>query len=373
MTELESWLGTFDEEPGYLNWASFGPLSPSVRDEVQADAQMLGTGRPAGIDLVFEHEAEAAQTVAAILGVPGDQVVLQPSSTIGLMHAFYGLTGGLMVSRAEFPSLSVGAARAEQAMADVRVQWIEPADGFVTPDAVREALTDETAAVAVSLVDSRTGYRTDLSALRDVIGGRLLIVDAIQGFGVVEADYAAADVVCGNGYKWLRAGRGTGFSWFGERAIDRLTPVLSGFQGVDGGLPFDTVPPPSLSARAFQISGADPLAASRLLAGAREAHAVGVSAIEGALLVRTEAVIEVADRHGIPVLTPRDPQRRAGIITLAPEPHDAAPLAASLANHGLAVTARAGNVRVSPHAGTGAETLQLFDDALAGFAAARTW
>ncbi len=40
----------------------------------------------------------------------------------------------------------------------------------------------------VSLVDFRTGYRADLAALRDVIGDRLLIVDAIQGFGAVDAD-----------------------------------------------------------------------------------------------------------------------------------------------------------------------------------------
>ena len=83
----------------------------------------------------------------------------------------------------------------------------------------------------VSLVDFRTGYRADLGALRDVIGDRLLIVDAIQGFGVVDADWSAADVVCGNGYKWLRAGRGTGFAWFGERALERIAPVLSGFAG----------------------------------------------------------------------------------------------------------------------------------------------
>ena len=64
-----------------------------------------------------------------------------------------------------------------------------------------------------------------------MIGDRLLIVDAMQGFGAVDADYAAADVVCGNGYKWLRAGRGTGFAWFGERALERIAPVLSGWAG----------------------------------------------------------------------------------------------------------------------------------------------
>ncbi|WP_438352497.1 aminotransferase class V-fold PLP-dependent enzyme [Microbacterium sp. CJ88] len=373
MTEPESYLGSFDTEPGYLDWAAFGPLSPAVRAEAQVDAEILGTGRRAGIDLVMEHEREATSLLAELMGAPADQVVLQPSTSIGLMHALYGITGGIIVSRAEFPSLTVTATRAEAALGTARVQWIEPEHGFVTPDAVRAALTDETSAVAVSLVDFRTGYRADLSALRDVIGDRLLIVDAIQGFGIVQADYAAADVVCGNGYKWLRAGRGTGFARFSERAVERIAPVLSGFQGIDGGLPIDAVPPPSLSARAFRASGADPLAASRLATALREVTDASVAVIEEELAARTADVMYFADRYDIPVLTPREPERRAGIVALAPGPHGTAPLAASLANHGLTVTARGGTVRVSPHVGTAGDTLRLFGDALAEFASTRAW
>jgi selenocysteine lyase/cysteine desulfurase len=243
----------------------------------------------------------------------------------------------------------------------------------MTPDVVRRALTDDTRAVAVSLVDFRSGYRADLTALREVIGDRLLIVDAIQGFGMVEADYGAADVVCGHGYKWLRAGRGTGFAWFGERALERIAPVLSGFRGVGDELPVDTVPAPAASAQAFTVSGPDPLAAARLATALREVAAAGVANIESVLAARASDVMFFADRYGVPVVTPRDPERRAGIVTLAPEPRDAAPLAASLANHGLTVTARAGRIRVSPHVGTGADTMRLFGDALAAVASARVW
>ena len=75
-------------------------------------------------------------------------------------------------------------------------------------------------------------------------------------------------------------------------------------------------------------------------------------------------ILEVADRHGIPVVSPRAPSRRAGIVTLAPE----APgrVAAALANAGLVVTARGVTVRIAPHAGTDAETVRMLDEALAG-------
>lgn len=371
--ELDAFQETFDGEPGYLDWAAFGPLSPAVRSEAQADTELLGSGRRSSIELVGEHIGEARELIAQLLDADVSQVVLTPSTTYGLMQAVYGLAGGLLLSRGEFPSLTVAATRAADALGSLALQWIEPDGGMVTPEAVRAALTDDTRAVAVSLVDFRTGYRADLTALREVIGDRLLIVDAIQGFGVVEADYAAADVVCANGYKWLRAGRGTGFAWFGERALERIAPVLSGFAGVEGDLPVDIVPPPAPSARAFTVSGVDALAAARLATSLREVLDVGVATIEAELAQRTGDVMYFADRYEVPVVTPREPERRAGIVTLAPAPQDAAPVAASLANHGLTVTVRSGLIRVSPHVGTGADTLRLFGDALAAFSSARVW
>jgi selenocysteine lyase/cysteine desulfurase len=373
VTDLDSYLASFDGEPGYLDWAAFGPLSPAVRSEAQGDTELLGSGRRTSIELVADHVREARELVAELIRTDAAQVALQPTTTYGLMHAIYGLAGGLMLSRAEFPSLTVAATRASDAFGRIQLQWVEPAGGFMTPDAVRSALSDDTHAVAVSLVDFRTGYRTDLTALREVIGDRLLIVDAIQGFGVVEADYLAADVVCAHGYKWLRAGRGTGFAWFGERALERIAPVLSGFAGVDGDLPVDAVPPPAASAQAFSVAGFDTLAAARLATALREVADVGVANIESVLSARAADVMYFADRYEVPVVTPREPESRAGIVTLEPAPQDAAPLAASLANHGLTVTTRGGRVRVAPHVGTGADTLRLFGDALAAFSSARVW
>lgn len=373
VTDLDSFLASFDGEPGYLDWAAFGPLSPAVRAEAQADTELLGSGRRSSIDLVEDHVREARELIATLIGTDAAQVVLQPSTSYGLMQAIYGLAGGLLLGRAEFPSLTVAATRAADALGTIDLQWLEPADGFITPEIVREGLTDDTKAVAVSLVDFRTGFRADLGGIREVIGDRLLIVDAVQAFGTVDVEYTAADVVCGNGYKWLRAGRGTGFAWYGERALERIAPVLSGYRGIDDSLPMDGVPPPAASARAFTVSGIDSLAAARLSTSLHEIADVGVAAIENELAARTGDVMYFADRYEVPVLTPREPERRGGIVTLAPAPQDAAPLAASLANHGLTVTVRAGLVRVAPHVGTGANTLRLFGDALAAFSAARVW
>ncbi|MGV9193453.1 aminotransferase class V-fold PLP-dependent enzyme [Microbacterium sp. MC2] len=371
MTDLDSYLASFSTDPGYLNWAAYGPLSPAVRDEALADAELLGTGRASGIDLVAGRSSEAQEVLAELLGAPVDEVTLQPSTTHGLQQAMFGLSGEVLVSPREFPAIPVTARRAQDARGRLTVREL-PAPGpdvFVTPEAVRDALTDDITAVAVSLVDFRTGYLADLTALRDVIGDRLLIVDAIQGFGVVDADWSAADVVCGNGYKWLRAGRGTGFAWFSPDARERIEPVLSGTTGMAGDVTSVGVPDPRTDAQAYTVSPVDALAAARLVTALREVAAAGVAAIAAEVHDRAEHVIALADRYDVPVVTPRE--HHAGIVTLAPVPHEAGAIAAALANHGVAATAREGMLRISPHAGTAADSFVLLGDALASVAARR--
>lgn len=368
MRTFEDYLATFDDDPGYLNWAAYGPLSPSVREEVFADADLLGSGRPPSLALVSERVDQARDLVAELLGADAADVTLQPSSTHGLMQVLYGLRGAVVAGSGEFPSVSLTLERAAAASCgSLAPRWITPADGRITPDAVADALDDEATAVAVSHVDFRTGYRVDLAALREAIGpDRLLIVDAVQSFGVVEADYTAADVVVGHGYKWLRSGRGSGFAWFSARARERAAPVLSGITGTTAsGLFVDELPEPSATAQAFTVSMPDTLAAGRLAIGVRDVRDAGVAHIQDRIAVHVDAIIEIADRHGVAVRSPRDRAERAGIVSLAPvEPGR---LAAALANAGLAVTARGPSVRLAPHAGTGEATLRMLDDALSAF------
>lgn len=369
VNDLAPYLESFDSVEGYLDWAAFGPLSPAVRAEMLADAELLGSGRPSGIDLVSSRVSEARELIAGILECSVDDVVLQPSTTHGLMHAMHGLRGTVIVSAQEFPALRVTARRAHDSRGRLIVREIDPPDGIVTVDAVADALDDDVTAVGVSLVDFRTGALADLAAIRELIGDRLLIVDAIQAFGVTDVDWSAADVVCGNGYKWLRAGRGTGFARFSDRARERIEPVLSGISGMQGDASSLGVPAPLSSAAAYQVAPTDPLAAGRLAVALREMTDAGIPEIAGEVRSRAQAVMELADRYGVPVLTPRD--RHAGIVTLQPAPHDAAPLAAALANHGVTVTARGTTIRVAPHAGTGDDTLRLLGDALAEVATTR--
>ena len=88
-----------------------GNLDWRLRLPVGAGSGDRGRHRP-----VDDHVREARELVAELIGSDVAQVALQPSTTYGLMQAIYGLAGGLLVSRAEFPSLTVAASRAAEAL-----------------------------------------------------------------------------------------------------------------------------------------------------------------------------------------------------------------------------------------------------------------
>jgi selenocysteine lyase/cysteine desulfurase len=250
--------------------------------------------------------------------------------------------------------------------------WLETEPGRITPGGIRDQdLPASAVAVAMSLVDFRTGYLVDVEGIRQVIGDRLLIVDATQGVGVVDAPYYLADAVAGGGQKWPRAGWGTGFLALSDRALDHLTPVWSGINATDvEGTPMDEVPEPTRGPGKFSVSNPDPIAQARLAGALEEIASVGVPAINAAVAGKISRIIDLADEYGLPVTSPRADSERAGIAVIQPEADQLTVLAASLHNHGITVTVRAGHARLSAHASTGEETFDMLRAAFLAFATA---
>jgi len=377
-----AYLAGFTEEPGYLDYGRIAPLSRAVAAETLGQTEVLSRARYGSLGHFEEQDLRMRTAVAAVTGFRPDQVAAQPNTSTGLMHAMFGLTGDVLLSPADFPSLPFAAVRAAEALHVAEPLWLdtgtEDTAGQVTPGQVRDQITPGTAAVAVSLVDSRTGFRADLEGIRQVIGDRLLIVDAIQGFGVVDAAYEAADVVASGGQKWVRSGWGTGFLALSDRAVERLTPVVSGFPGTadaaaGAALPWDDVPPPVRGAGAFRVTNADGIAQARFAAALEEIAVVGVPAIEVAVAANAERLIGLADEFGIPVTSSRDARERAGLLVLAPSADRLTALSAALHNVGVTATSRGGTVRLSTHARLTEETVDMVRAAFTAYAAGSSY
>ncbi|HEY5320216.1 MAG TPA: aminotransferase class V-fold PLP-dependent enzyme [Galbitalea sp.] len=371
MITIDDYAASFGEEPGYLDFAHIGPPGRAVKDEQYAQTGLVGRARFGTLDGLADEDARVREAIAAVTHFPADQIAFQPNTSQGMMHAMFGVTGGVALSAAEFPSMTFAAVRSAEALGALTPIWLETDHGRVTPGNIRDQLGSSVAAVAVSLVDFRTGYLVDLDGIRQVIGDRLLIVDAIQGFGVVDAPYEVADIVVTGGQKWVRAGWGTGFLALSERAIEQLTPVFSGFSGTDiPDLPLDTVVAPTHGAGAFSVTDPDPIAESRLAVALEEIAEVGVALVNKSVAERVTRVIDLADEFAIPVVSPRDEAERAGIVVLEPAPDQLTVLTASLFNHGVTTTTREGRVRLSPHVSTTEETFDMLRASFVSFASA---
>ncbi len=369
MISIDDYLLRFDEEPGYLDFARVGPLSRAAIEEERALDELLSRARFGSLDGLMDQNSRFQSAASALTGFKPEQIVFQSNTSIGLMQVAFGLKGKILISAAEFPSGPFAVVRAASALGKVEPQWLETDFAGVTASAIKKQLSKDTAAVALSLVDFRTGRLADLESIREVIGDRLLIVDGIQGFTAVDVDFQLADVLATGGQKWARAGWGTGLLALSDRALDAVQPVLSGFNATDVlPMPMDSVADPAKGAKAFQQSNPSPIAQARFAAAMEEVAEVGVGAIAARVLENSAKLIELADEFGIRVVSPRDDRQRAGIVSLEPEPAEFTSLVASLHNHGVTATSRGSSIRLSAHATTSDETIGMLRAAFESFA-----
>ncbi|MEC3982363.1 aminotransferase class V-fold PLP-dependent enzyme [Amycolatopsis sp. H20-H5] len=345
------YLLQFDEPAGYLDFARFGPPSHAVLDTTAALLDQSTKAGPSTVDDLMRQETRAKAAAARLCGSDTDHTVLLPNTSMGLFQAAFNAPGGeALVSASEFPANTYPWARAEQA-GRLKVRRMRPPKGYVTADAVAAELTDATSIVSVSAVDFRTGHRADLAAIREVVGDRLLVVDGIQGFGVIDAPWEVADVLVVGGQKWLRAGWGTGFGVLSDRALERMEPILSGWTGArDPGLFDDEIHPADTTAAGWSISNLSPITAGAFAAALELVEEAGVTAIAGRIGERVGELEDVVRSFGADIVSAVE--RRAGILAFTLPGYPSEQVGAALAAADLAVTVRPEHVRLSPHAST---------------------
>nr|WP_042197133.1 aminotransferase class V-fold PLP-dependent enzyme [Kibdelosporangium sp. MJ126-NF4]CEL22767.1 Threonine dehydrogenase and related Zn-dependent dehydrogenases [Kibdelosporangium sp. MJ126-NF4]CTQ89907.1 Threonine dehydrogenase and related Zn-dependent dehydrogenases [Kibdelosporangium sp. MJ126-NF4] len=345
----------FREPTGYLDFARFGPPSNAVLAERARLTEYSAVAGPTTVDDLMRQDLRARAAVARLCRTDTDHVVLLPNTSTGLFQTAFGVRGEVVVSAAEFPSNTYPWARA----ADARPRWVS----HVTE--IPAALTEDTAAISLSAVDFRTGYRADLAATREIAGDRLLIVDGIQGFGVVDEPWEVADVLVVGGQKWLRAGWSTGFMVLSDRALERLNPVLSGWTGAeDPGLFDDAVHQPAPFAAAWSLTNLSPIAAGALNVALELVEQAGIEHIEAGISAKVDELGEVVQRAGGQIVSSFEPARRAGILAFTIPSHAVETVGTVLNAEGISATIRPEHVRLSPHVSTTADTIDQLSIAL---------
>ena len=193
--ELSFLKGRFDLPPGvYLDGNSLGPRPTSVKARIDELLDQWGSSLIAGW---FDYDwVDLPRKVGAklepIIGAEPGSVVACDSTTVNLYKAAQAACrlrpGPLLTDSGNFPTdLYVLAEVARRSDRDLRV---------VKPEDLLEAITAETAMVAVTQVDFGTGRLHDLGAITSRIHGvgGLVVVDLSHSAGVMPIDVSTNNV-----------------------------------------------------------------------------------------------------------------------------------------------------------------------------------
>ena len=364
----DRYLESFGAGLGYFDFARVGPLSRQVIDARAQVTQQFFDPSSAVVDESMAAAPASLAACAAIGGWPASNLVFSPNTSTGLFQIAFALEptaqrDQVLVSADDFPSNTYPWSRAAAA-GRLDPLWL-PTGGRVTPDLIAAALTDRVAAVAVSAVDFRSGHRADLSGIRSVIGNRWLVVDGIQGFGAVAADWTAADAVVVGGQKWLRSGWGTGFVAVSDRLAEQWDPLLAGWTGVTDVTRYDGSLHPMLTGAAgLSLTNHSPIDQAGFVAGLELVRSVGVDWISGRIGELAGRLAQELTALGAVVLGNPGRATGSGILPVQLPGQDPGAVHQRLRSAGISSTFHGDRVRLSVHATTTQESIDLLLDAL---------
>ena len=265
----------------------------------------------------------------AALGAAAGQVVVGDATTVLLYKLARAAVDArpdrreVVVGTDDFPTdrYVVEGIAAERGLT---VRWVrtEQAAG-VTVEQVADAVGPQTALVVCSHVAYRSAWIADAAAITQVAhdAGALVLWDLSHSVGSVplELDAWGVDLAVGCSYKYLGGGPGApAFGYVRRELQDVLQQPVWGWIGRRDAFVMGPGYEPAPGIRSF-LSGTPPvLAMVPLRASLELLEQVGMPAVRAKSQLLTAYALELADAWlpGVELVSPRDPARRGGHVTL---------------------------------------------------------
>ena len=239
--------------PAYLDCAATTPIDPRVRDEVlrYLDEEFGNAGsRTHEYGRRARNAVEGARDrIAAVVAASRGDVFFTSGATESNNLAILGLSlqsrGHVITSRIEHHAVIEPVTELQRR--GFHVTWLDPTpEGWIEPDAVREALRPETLLISIMHANNETGVLQPVAAIAEAIGDHpaYFHLDAAQGFGkdIAALQHPRIDMISASGHK-IHAPKGVGALVVRRRNGDRpaLKPLFFG-GGQERGLRPGTLP-----------------------------------------------------------------------------------------------------------------------------------
>ena len=313
----------------YLDGNSLGPLTRAARSRV---VEVMD--REWGPDLIkgwnvhgwIDLPRRLGARIAPLIGARAADVVVADSTSVNLfkLAAAYLRQAGprrkIVTELGNFPTdLYILQGLAELLPGVIKLC-------AVPREAVLEAIDDSTALVVLTHVHYKTAEMFDLAAVtaRAHAHGAAMLWDLSHSVGAVPVELGAcrADLAVGCTYKYLNGGPGApAFLYVRPDLQARLGPGIAGWLGHAAPFEFgdDYRPAPGV---ARQLAGTPGILGMAALDGSLDLFdGLDLATLRAKSLKLTGLFIELVEarcaRHGLALVTPRDPARRGSHVSFA--------------------------------------------------------
>jgi kynureninase len=271
----------------------------------------------------MESPLRVGDRIGELIGASPGEVLVADTTSVGLFRLMTSVVRArpqrrvIVTERSNFPTdLYIAAGVAELLGCEVRA--VERAE-------LADAVDADTALLALTEVDFRTGERHDMGALTEAAhaAGALVLWDLSHSAGAVQIrlNHHRVDVAVGCGYKYLNGGPGSPAYLYVATALqDELRNPIQGWLGHDNPFLFDSDYRRAPGIRGW-MSGSPPvLAIGALAVGVDIQLEAGARAIGEKAAMLTEVFMRLAharlDPLGFDVATPGSPERRGAQVSL---------------------------------------------------------
>ena len=322
----------------YLDGNSLGALPAATPERLREVAEQQW-----GADLIASWNRHGwtdwprriAAKLAPIVGAKPNELIIADSTSVCLFKALAAALAvdpkrrTILCRNEEFPT--------DRYVADGLAKLVPGASLFSADgQALTDLLDDGTAALLLSHVDYRSGFRFDMRQYNDAAhcAGALTVWDLSHSAGAIAVDLngSGCDLAVGCGYKFLNGGPGApAFLYVAEHLQDRLRSPIQGWFGHAAPFDFAADYRPGPGIARFQ-SGTPPiLALAALECGLDTFAGVTMAAVEAkGRALAALFIAEVERRCGIDLGAQRDRVSR-GSHVVVPHPKGYAVMQALIA------------------------------------------
>ena len=348
------WGRVREEFPGlrnwtYLNTATFGQIPQRSSDAVAAHFWHRQESACTDFLSWFDNADELRGLIGRLIHCEASDVAFIQNAASALSLLIEGIDwkpGDRIVTlKDEFPNNIYGPALlAREGVEFVEADW----------DGLLEAVTPRTRAVVLSTVNYTNGFRPPLEQIAPVLRERNVIfyVDGTQSLGALPFDVRQVqpDMFAVHGYKWMLCPNGAGFMYVRPGFRECLRPSVVGWRSHKGYRAVDNLHhgAPEFAESAEKYEGG--MLAFPLLYGMQASVEMflemGTDVIEKRVMELAGQTRGVLRKAGAQLL---EGHYDSPIIAARFEGIDASTLASELKARRVVVSARHGNLRVSPH------------------------